>query len=913
MKNLLCCILVVIITLSGCRQPSPVPESVSQETVIVQKPTPVTQTEYIYTYEGQGKIGLWSSAPVEVDLRINDRSFGKVALTGEIRELSIGEYTVDGDNVIELIYKDTYRGTINLDHHGPTVTDNYSGTSFTEDELVRLDGFINHEIDEGFPGAVLLIMEKGELVKHTAYGNALVYRGSEALETPQPMTVETLFDLASLTKIFATTFAIMKLEDDGLIKTSDYVHQYLDGFDTEEKSLMTIDHLLTHTSGFDGSHRFFDPDNYYGEDYYSLDRNETMSLLPLLSLKYPTGTDTIYSDLGFITLGAIVESVTGTPLDVYLEGTIYSDLDLSQTLYKPLDKSIQKDNIVATERMGNTRGNRYEWPEIRTYTLQGEVHDELAFYAMNGVSGNAGLFSNAYEVAIMSQTLLNGGVYGEQRIFNEKTVEKFTKQSQMNQRYCLGFDVAGYKDNYRRYSMMASDQAYGKTGWTGTNVLIDPTHDLVVILLTNKRHTPYESGRFLGSDYQTGKYAPIISQIYEMLLDTASYDYEYVEEGHSDESTKTDIILGIDRLDEYAGQYKNQRVGLITNNSGKTSSGESSIDALYEHMDLVALFSPEHGIDGQLEAGQRYGSTRDGVTDLPVYSLYGKDLKPTKKMLEGLDVLAFDIQDVGTRYYTYIYTMLNAMEACGENNVEFVVFDRPNPLGGLQIGGNLVQEAYTSFVGMYPLPIRHGLTVGELAMYANATYELDCDLTVIPMKHWQRSMGYSGTTLTFTAPSPNMRRLETAMVYPGTCLMEGTNISEARGTDYPFEMIGAPFVNPYRLADELESYGLEGVTFIPTSFMPDSAKYEDQLCYGVRIKVDDTVTYKPLAVGISILYALQNLYEDDLELKEWLNYLAGMDLRVLLTEDGLTRQELISLFETPSEFVETSKAFYLYE
>lgn len=920
MKKYLTLLLIISLLLTACQKTahnSDNLKSTTSDPLITTPSTTYTKlSEPMYTYEGQGRLMISATLPIDIELYINNNLLGMYTLTEEELHIDIGNYTIDGDNLVDYIYDDSYEGIITLSHDSPVISDTYTGTDFTVEELAQLDDYINAEIADGFPGAVLLIMQDGEIVKNTAYGNALLYDGLETLDVPSAMRTDTLFDLASLTKVFATTFAIMKLEDEGILKTSDYVYEYLENFDTSEKSSITIEHLLTHTSGFDASYRFYDPDYKYGEDFYSLEKGKTISLLPSLPLKYPTGTDSIYSDLGFITLGAIVEHVTGMPLDTYVEDYIYKDLNLTNTLYTPLDKGFSSEKIAATERMGNTRDDKYEWPEVRTYTLQGEVHDELAYYAMNGVAGSAGLFSDTYDLAVMSQMLLNGGSYGEHRLFEKETVDKFTAQSTLNPRYGLGFDYGDHERNYRRYSMLTSDLSYGKTGWTGTDVLIDPAHHLTVILLTNKRHTPFEKGSFLGSDYQTGQYAPIMTQIYEMLLDTKSYDYAFDAPKPTESNTLTDVTLGIDRIDAYDVFFEGKNVGLITNNSGKNALGESSIDVLYENTNLVALFSPEHGIDGILDAGERYGSTIDASTELPVYSLYGNTLKPTSQMLDGIDVMTFDIQDVGARFYTYIYTMLNAMDACSENNVDFVVFDRPNPLGGMMIEGSLLEDDFTSFVGMYPLPIRHGLTVGELAMYINDTYDIGCELTIIPMENWDRSMYFDDTSLEFVAPSPNMRTATTAMVYPGTCLIEGTNVSEGRGTTYPFELIGAPFVNPYILAAELNSYTLKGVTFIPTSFMPDASKYTNELCYGVRIKIEDKTSFKPVDMGISLIYAFNRLYKNDFEMNNWLNNLVGLDLIAFMEvdeEDELTREDLLSLFETPGDYTDRIKAFYLYE
>jgi N-acetylmuramoyl-L-alanine amidase len=911
MKKIIYLLLVLTLLFTACTQPkvSQAPETIE---LIQSEKSTSTIFETFYTYAGQGTLTLSSSSPVEIELFINDIFTQTYNLSENELVIDISAYTINGINNIAILYDSTFNGTLTLNHDYPTLSTRYTGDEFTAEELNTLDEFINNEVEAGFPGAVLMIVQNGEIVKQTAYGNALIYDGMNELETKTAMTTDTLFDLASITKVYSTTFAMMKLEDEGLIETSDYVSKYLTGFDQGEKSLITIENLLTHTAGFNSSYRFFDPDSYLGEEYYSLERDKTMSLLGYLPLSYTPSTDSIYSDLGFMTLGAIVEKVSDMTLDTYVEDNIYKPLNLTHTLYTPLDKGISQDTIAATERVGNTRDYRYEWPEIRTYTLQGEVHDELAYYAMNGISGNAGLFSNAYELAVLSQMILNGGGYGNVKIFEKETVEKYTLDSTLYDRYCLGFDNGEQINNYRRYSLLASEASIGKTGWTGTLALIDPEYDLVVILLTNKRHTPYENGNFLGSDYETGQYAPITTMIYEMLLDKNSYDNGYTEPPVINHKISNDVLLGIDRIYEFSDIFENQSIGLITNASGKNSEGISTIDVLYENVSLAALFSPEHGLDGVLEGGERYMSSVDETTELPIYSLYGDTLKPTDAMLENLDVLAFDIQDVGARFYTYIYTMINAMEACAENNVTFVVFDRPNPLGGLTVEGNLLEVNYRSFVGNYGLPTRYGLTIGELAMYINETQGIGCDLTVIPMEGWDRSMYYDDTLLEFTKPSPNMTTVSTAIVYPGTCLIEGTNISEGRGTENPLEMIGAPFINPYTLANELNSYQLEGVTFVPTSFMPTTSKYVDQLCYGVRIKVEDKGRFQSVDMGLSLIYALNSLYPNSFKMTEGLNYLAGTDLISLIEDKNISREELLTYFETPTEYIDEISSYYLY-
>ena len=299
--------------------------------------------------------------------------------------------------------------------------------------------------------------------------------------------------------------------------------------------------------------------------------------------------------------------------------------------------------------------------------------------------------------------------------------------------------------------------------------------------------------------------------------------------------------LGIDRIDEYLSVFEGKKVGLITNPTGLNSNYESSIDVLFEKVNLTALYAPEHGIRGDSQAGGSIGNEVDVKTNLTVYSLYGSTQKPTKTMLSNIDVMCFDIQDVGARFYTYIYTMAYAMEACAENGKEFVVFDRPNPVSADVVQGNILDEAYSSFIGLYPIVQRHGMTVGEIARLFNTEFGINCDLTVIKMANYDRTSYYDDTNLPWVTPSPNMPTVKTAVVYTATCLFEGTNVSEGRGTTTPFELIGAPWLNSEQLARELNGLNIEGVYFRPQWFTPTFSKYAGTLCGGVYVHISGGV------------------------------------------------------------------------
>jgi uncharacterized protein YbbC (DUF1343 family) len=331
------------------------------------------------------------------------------------------------------------------------------------------------------------------------------------------------------------------------------------------------------------------------------------------------------------------------------------------------------------------------------------------------------------------------------------------------------------------------------------------------------------------------------------------------------------VKTGLDRVGEYRQMFEGKRLGIVTNHTAYDSQNTFIVDVFQRVSGgkVVALFSPEHGLSGNERAGEKVDSQIDPVYHLPVRSLYGQTRKPTPEMLRDIDVLVFDIQDVGARFYTYIYTMSLAMEAAAENGKRFVVLDRPNPINGYCVEGNLLEPVQASFVGLYPIPVRHGMTVAELAKMFNGQGWLaggvKADLVVIPMEGWHRKMWYDQTGLRFVKPSPNMPDLETAAVYPGLCLLEGTNVSEGRGTQMPFRQFGAPWINSGELTGRLNRLNLPGVRFEPAAFTPTSSKYQGLKCHGVQIVVIDKNRLESYYTGVRIVAEIARMYPRDLE------------------------------------------------
>ncbi|MGF7535812.1 penicillin binding protein PBP4B [Bacillus mexicanus] len=397
---------------------------------------------------------------------------------------------------------------------------------FSLKKLRKVDQMIERDVAAGFPGAVLVVVKDGRIIKKEAYGYSKKYEETELLRRPVKMKTRAMFDLASNTKMYATNFALQRLVSQGKLDVYEKVSAYLPDFKdlpgdlVKGKDKIRVIDVLQHKSGLPSSFYFYTPEK--AGRYYSQERDKTIEYLTKIPLEYQTGTKHVYSDIGYMLLGCIVESLTGIPLDVYAEQELYKPLKLKHTLYNPLKKSFKPKQFAATERMGNTRDGTIYFPNIRTHTLQGEVHDEKAFYSMNGVSGHAGLFSNADDMAILLQLMLNKGSYRNVSLFDQKTADLFTASSATDPTFALGWRRNGSKSVEWMFGPYASKKAFGHTGWTGTVTIIDPTYHLGIALLTNKKHSPVADPEkkpnvFEGDQFPTGSYGSVIAAIYEAL------------------------------------------------------------------------------------------------------------------------------------------------------------------------------------------------------------------------------------------------------------------------------------------------------------------------------------------------------------------------------------------------------------
>ncbi len=700
--------------------------------------------------------------------------------------------------------------------------------------LDRIDGLVAQSMKRGdLPGCVVLVMRHGQIVFYRAYGHRQLE--PECL----PMAKDTVFDLASLTKPVATATSILLLVERGQIRLGDKYADYVPQFRGGGKDEITIEQMLTHQAGFV-------PDSPLAE--YD-DRQQIWPKLFALHVDYEPGTQFVYSDVGFQMLGKLVEVVTEQSLDDFARQNIFQPLQMSETGFLPPDDLRQR--AATTER----REERW---------MRGEVHDPRAF-AMGGIAGHAGLFSTALDLASYANMMLHEGSLRGTQVLSSATVRRMTTPvSVAGHQRGLGWDIQSRYSTNRGELM--SERAFGHGGFTGTAMWIDPTNDLAVIFLSNRVHP-------VGK----GMVNPLAGRIGSVAVASIRNHWPTIDSQQSSSSTSrerrqrpaaAEVLTGIDVLvrDDFR-PLAGQRVGLITNHTGVDRTGRRTIDLLQQagDVELVAIYSPEHGIRGVRDDGQIENDT-DAATGLTIYSLYGEKRAPTAESLALLDTLVFDIQDIGTRFYTYISTMKNAMAAAAKYGKRFIVLDRPNPIGGLEVAGPVLDEGQQSFVGCHTIPVRHGMTVGELARLFADESQFQLALTVIPVEHWQRSMLWDATGLTWVDPSPNMRSLTQALLYPGIGLLETTNLSVGRGTDRPFEIIGAPYIEEHALAKRLRALKLSGLTFVPRRFTPNASKFAHQACGGVEIVITNRNRVRPVRAGLAVATVLRELYPEQWEI-----------------------------------------------
>src|SRR3989454_843444 len=570
------------------------------------------------------------------------------------------------------------------------------------------------------------------------------------------------------------------------------------------------------------------------------------TIFDIASLTKPLGTTLAVMSLverGHVKLDA--------PLDRYLDQHVFKPLGLRDTGFNPSGRV--RDRVAPTEFANG-------------HLLVGEAHDPRA-RVLGGVAGHAGMFSTAWDLARICRMLVDGGALEGKRVFKSTTIATMWARSpEGNASRALGWDVSSSFS--RTASPFFPPEAVGHLGFTGTSVWIDPLTRSYLILLTNRVH-PSGGGATKIRELRMRVAAAAGAALFVPELGTkvAMGDSTTPAADGGDEAKPprpaSVVRSGLDVLvaQDFA-PIAGYTVGLVTNQTGIDAQSRRAIDLLAAspRVKLSAIFTPEHGLTGDANTEVPHG--RDAITGLPVWSLYGNTRRPTGFMLRGLDLIVFDIQDVGVRYYTYLTTLVYVMEEAARAGVPVLVLDRPNPITGRVVEGPLMDPDLASFTGPHPIPVRTGMTIGEFGRMAAIERNIPVSLTIVPLEGWERGRWFDETGLPWVNPSPNIRSLTQALLYSGIGLLESTNVSVGRGTERPFEVVGAPWLDPHRLSQDLNALRLRGVAFEPVVFTPSADMYAGMPCGGVRVVVTDRETIRPVTVGLAIARTLRSRHRD---------------------------------------------------
>jgi uncharacterized protein YbbC (DUF1343 family)/CubicO group peptidase (beta-lactamase class C family) len=713
-------------------------------------------------------------------------------------------------------------------------------------KLRVIDSIVQDTIQDGqLPGAVVLVWHDGQVVYRKAVGN-------RALEPHrEPMTLDTIFDIASLTKVVATSTAVMQLVERGELRLNDPVAKYLPEFGQNGKEEITVRQLMTHYSGLEEDLDLVQP--WQGQQ---TGLRMAFAEKPV----FPPGSHFLYSDVNFIVLGALVEKIAGIPLEQYMAKNIFAPLKMTHTRYLP--PASWKAKIAPTQF------------DEQNKMLRGVVHDPTA-RRMGGVAGHAGVFSTADDLSLFAQALLSGS-----NVLSAGMVEKMTTPQQPPTAHTLrglGWDIdSPFSSNRGELLPVGS---FGHTGFTGTSLWIDPTTRTFIIILSNAVHPRGKGSAIaLRSKVATAVAAELslTAPEQERLRWQSLTGYNETQTAARRLASRNGAVkTGIDVLEAHTfdlirGGAAKKRIGLLTNQTGVDSQGMRTIDVLAHATDvsLEAIFSPEHGVTGTLDTA-KVGDSLDSATGISVYSVYGAtdtSRRPSPDVLKNLDAVVIDLQDAGVRFYTYETTLGYFLEGAAKAGIDVIVLDRPNPITGSFVQGPFSDPGRENFTSYTTVPVRHGMTMGELAQMFNTERHIDAHLRVVPMEGWMRGDWFDSTGMTWINPSPNLRSLTQATLYPGVGLIEGANVSVGRGTDSPFEVLGAPWINGRELADYLNARNISGVRFVPVSFAPTESRYAGERCNGVNIVLIERNAFDAPELGVELASALHKLYPEQFQL-----------------------------------------------
>ena len=712
-----------------------------------------------------------------------------------------------------------------------------------------VDDVAREAIQSGeIPGIVVLVGRHDEVLLRRAWGSRRL------VPDAQPMTLDTIFDIASLTKPFGTSLAVMSLVERGAVKLDAPLGRYLSEFKKPHFAQVTIQRLLTHSAGFPA----IPPP---GVAHASI--TDTVRGISRVPFDYAPGSGTQYSDISFILLGEVVRRVSGQPLDRYLDRTVFKPLGLHDTTFKP--PAAWRDRIAPTE-----------WANGQM--LVGEVHDPRA-RLLGGVAGHAGMFSTAADLGRICRMLVDGGTLDGARILKPETIRTmWARTADGSGSRALGWDVSSVFA--RAMVPFFPPESVIHTGFTGTSVMIDPRTGVYLIVLTNRVH-PNGGGAAKIRELRLRMAGAVGAMLFgSASLPPSEGDSAWpASDGPADQRPATPaepVHTGLDVLArQNFASLAGYSIGLVTNHTGIDARGRRNIDLLARApgVRLAAIFSPEHGLAG--DANTDVPHTRDAATGVPVWSLYGPIKRPTAAMLKDVTLLVFDIQDVGVRYYTYLTTLVYVMEEAARQGIPVLVLDRPNPITGRYVEGPLMDPDLASFTAPHPIPVRTGMTIGEFGRMAAAERKINVSLTIVPLENWDRSRWYDETALPWVNPSPNIRSVTQALLYSGVGLLEATNLSVGRGTEAPFEVVGAPWIEPHGLARALNDLRLPGVRFDPVVFTPTGDVYKNVPCSGVRLVVTDREAIRPVTVGLAVGRVLHERYRSQFKAEPIQNLLVN--------------------------------------
>lgn len=742
--------------------------------------------------------------------------------------------------------------------------------AFHPDRLSQADVVIGAAIAEGRTVGGVLRIERDGATYEKAFGARAVEPAREAA------AVNTIYDVASLTKAVATAPSILLLQQRGSVSVDERVSRYIPEFVADGRDEITLRHLLTHTSALPAGLDL--RDRWSGAD-------EAVRRAAAQTPSNRPGIIFRYSDTNYILLGEIVRRVSGRPLDVFAREEIFLPLGMRDTMFNP--PAALHGRVAPTERVDGT-------------PLRGSVHDPTA-RRMGGVAGHAGLFTTSSDLARFLRALARQ----ESPLFSRETLRLMSSVQSppdVALRRSLGFDIDTMFSKPRGHFPLGS---FGHTGWTGSFFWVDPSSRTFYSFLSNRNHP------------RGGSVVELQKRLGRAVSNAIDFDFSRAPRLQARHAAEREIPVSGTRVDNGIDVLATQRysalsglrVALVTNHTGRDRAGNPTIDLLRSArgVELRALFAPEHGIRG--DSDELVANTTDAKSGLPIYSLYDKTIAPTAEELRGIDAIVFDVQDIGVRYYTYPYVLFNVMRSAAEAKLKMIVLDRVNPLDGITLGGpTRVEKTIPS--AFHPIAIRHGMTVGELARMFNDERELGVDLTVVPVRGWKRELWFDETDLAWIDTSPNLRNMTAAALYPATGMIETAKVSVGRGTDMPLEIVGAPYVDAALLARELHAAEVGGVRFHPLTFTPAFREFKGELCGGVRIEVVDRERLDPLRLGVTLMSTLHRLYGEKFQLDK-ANVLLQHQPTIDAIRAGRSVDEVMTLWSPELEAFRARRAKYL--